>query len=175
MILTLNAIIQLFSQDTLAYDDLSSDQVWLPRNKQFRKYSRKSYIFIIWALAVTLTLKIATTTKNFHMTLAHDAASPSLWPWHWTQGTNFSAWHSGLWCCITVPGLVTKYSVVQKISSGQTFINISNLCCDLDLERSSPIFQQDTLAYDVVLLNQVWLQTDQQFRRYSRHNLILIM
>ena len=24
---------------------------------------------------------------------------PSLWPWHWTQWTNFSAWHSGLWCC----------------------------------------------------------------------------
>ena len=22
---------------------------------------------------------------------------PSLWPWHWTQKTNFSAWHSGLW------------------------------------------------------------------------------
>ena len=25
---------------------------------------------------------------------------PSLWPWNWTQWTNFSAWHSGLWCCI---------------------------------------------------------------------------
>ena len=24
---------------------------------------------------------------------------PSLWPWHWRQ---FSAWHSGTWCCITI-------------------------------------------------------------------------
>ena len=41
--LTLNAVIQLFAQDTLAYDDVSSDQIWFPRNQQFRKYSRKSH------------------------------------------------------------------------------------------------------------------------------------
>ena len=29
----------LFSQDTLAYDDVSLDQVCLPKNEQFRKYS----------------------------------------------------------------------------------------------------------------------------------------
>ena len=80
----------------------------------------------------------------------------------------FSGWHSGLWCSITIPGLETKCSVVQKISSGQTFINISNLHCDLDLECSNPIFPQDTPAYDAVLSNQVWLQTDQQFRRYNK-------
>ena len=45
---------------------------------------------------------------------------PSLWLWHWTQWSNFFAWHSGLWCCINIPGLVTKYSVVQKILSGQS-------------------------------------------------------
>ena len=73
---------------------------------------------------------------------------PSLLPWHWTQWTNFSAWHSGLWCCITIPGLVTKCSVVQKISSGQTFTNILNLHCALDLKCSNPIFPQDTQAYD---------------------------
>ena len=33
-----------FSQDTLAYDDVTSDQVWLPSNQQFRKYSRKNHI-----------------------------------------------------------------------------------------------------------------------------------
>ena len=60
------------------------------------------------------------------------------------------------------------------IWTGQTFTDISNLCCDLDLESSHPIFQQDTLAYDALLSNQVWLQTDQQFRRYSRNNHILI-
>ena len=73
---------------------------------------------------------------------------PSLWPWHWTQWTNFSAWHSGLWCCITIPGLVTKYSVVQKILSGQIFTNILNLHCGHDLECSNPIFPQDIQAYD---------------------------
>ena len=38
---------------------------------------------------------------------------------------------------------------------------ILNFHCDLDLEHSNPIFPQDTLAYDAVLPNQVWLQTDQ--------------
>ena len=45
--------------------------------------------------------------------------------------------------------------------------DILNLCCDLDLERSNPIFPHDTLAY-AVLSNQVWLQTDNHFRRQSR-------
>ena len=36
-----------FSQDTLAYDDVSSDQVCLPKNQQFRTYSRKSNILIM--------------------------------------------------------------------------------------------------------------------------------
>ena len=61
----------------------------------------------------------------------------------------FSAWHSRLGCCISIPGLATKYSVVQKISSGQTFTNILTLCCDLDLECSNAIFPQDTPAYGV--------------------------
>ena len=64
--------------------------------------------------SVTLTLKIA---NNF-----------------------FSACYSGSVCCITIPSLVTKYFVVQKISSGKIFTDIFNLCCDLDLERSSPFF-----------------------------------
>ena len=58
--------------------------------------------------------------------------------------------------------------MVQKIS-GQTFTNILNHRCDLDLEHSNPIFPQDTPAYDGVLSNQVWLQTDQQFRKYSKN------
>ena len=41
---------------------------------------------------------------------------------------------------------------------------ILNICCDLDLEHSNPIFPQDTLAYDAVLSNQIWLQTDQLLR-----------
>ena len=48
-----------------------------------------------------------------------------------------------------------KSFVVQKISSGQIFIDIFNLRCDLDLERSNPIFQQDSLAYNAVVSNRV--------------------
>ena len=46
--------------------------------------------------------------------------------------------------------------------------DILNLCRDFDLERSNLIFPQDTLAYDAVY--QVWLQMDQQFRRYSTNS-----
>ena len=67
---------------------------------------------------------------------------PSLWPWHWTQWANFTAWHPGLWCCIIIPGLATKCSVVQKISSEQTFTISLNLRCDLDLESNNPIFHR---------------------------------
>ena len=148
---TLNAVITFFSQDTLAHNDVSSDQVWLPRSQQFRNYSRESHIFIIWALAVILTLKIIATIFSS------------------------SAWHSGSWCCIAIPNLVTKCSGIQKISSRQTYTNILNLCCDLDPERSTPLFLQDTLAYETVLSNQVWLQADQQFRICNRNSHILII
>ena len=76
-------------------------------------------------------------------------------------------------CCTIIPSLVTKCSAGQKISSGQTFIDILNLRCDLDSECSNPTFSQDTLADDAVLSNQVWLQMDQQFRRSSTNSCIL--
>ena len=82
----------------------------------------------------------------------HWLYKPMLWPWHWRQWTNFSAWNSISWCSISKPSLVTKCSVVQKNSSGQTFTNILNLHCDIDLERSNPIFPQDILASDGVML-----------------------
>ena len=56
-----------------------------------------------------------------------------------------------------------------------TNINILILCCDLDLERSDPIFSQDTLAYNTVQSNQVWLQTNQQFRKCNKYSHILII
>ena len=91
---------------------------------------------------------------------------PSLWPWYWRLLTNFSEWHSGSWCRITIPSLVSKWSAVQKISSGQSFTNILNLRCDLDLDCNNPTFPQDTLTYDAVPSDKVWLQTNQQFRGY---------
>ena len=58
----------------------------------------------------------------------------------------------------------------EKISSGQTFTDILNLCCDPDLQCSNPIFPQDTQAYDAVLSNQVSLLTDRLLRRNKRNN-----
>ena len=88
----------IFQQDTLAYDSVLSNQVWSQTDQQFGRYSRNNHILI---------------------------NKPSLWPWRWTQWTFFFcfffffAWHSGLWCCITMSGLVTKRSVVQEILSGK--------------------------------------------------------
>ena len=73
----------------------------------------------------------------------------------------------------------TKFSTKMLYDSEniiQTNINRhSNLCCDLDLKCSNPIFPLDTPAYDAVLSNKVWLQTDQKFRRYSKNGEILII
>ena len=112
-----------FPQDSPAYDAVLSNQVWLQTDQKFRRYNRNSYI---WSY------------------------KPLLWPWLWTQWTNFSAWHSGLRCCITIPGLVTKCSVVQKILSRQTFPNILNLCCDFDLECSNPFFFHKMLWFTMM-------------------------
>ena len=151
MTLTLNALIQFFSQDTLAYDDEPSDQAWLPENQQFRKYSRKSYFDQM--------------SPHCDLYLEDSRNKP----------TKNSAWHSGSWCCIIIANLVTKCSAILKISSGQTFTNILTLHCDLGLECSNPIFPQGTPAYDAVLSKQVWLQTNPQFRRHNRNSRILII
>ena len=53
---------------------------------------------------------------------------------------------------LTMPS--TEGSAVQKISSGQAFIEMLNLCCDLDHDQhSNPIFSLDISAYDNVPLN----------------------
>ena len=67
------------------------------------------------------------------------------------------------------------YMWLENKENKKTFIDISNLHCDLDLERGNPIFTQDTPTYNAVLSNQVWLHTDQQFRSYSKNCNILII
>ena len=57
----------VFPQNTLAYDAVLSNQIWLQIYQQFRRNSRNSHILIIYALAVTLTLK--TVNQFFCMTL----------------------------------------------------------------------------------------------------------
>ena len=132
----------------------------------FRKYNQLMMLYYRTKSGCKLTRSLPHTTERIICWLD----KPFLWPWHWTQWTNFSEWHSRLRCCIIIPCLATKCSVVQNILSGQTFTNILNLGCDLDLQCGNPIFLQDTQAYDVVLSNQVWLQRNWQFRRYGKSN-----
>ena len=93
----------------------------------FRKHHLDKHSLTYWTFAVTLTLNAV--IPFFHRTLwlmvlyyqtkfgckltcsLEDTTEivivllykPLPLPWHWTQWTNFSAWHSGLWCCITIP------------------------------------------------------------------------
>ena len=132
----MSVAIYFFSQDTPAYNAVLQNQIWFQTDRQLRRYSRKNHILIIRTIIVTLTLifKIATTTN--------------------------SAQQSSSWCCTTVPSLVTKCSVVHKVSPRQTFMTFLNLHYDLDLECNFFFFfSQDTLAYDSVLSKQVCLQT----------------
>ena len=70
----------------------------------------KSSILIILSLTMTLILK---------------TANQSFWKTIWLVMMHHH----------------TKFgSVIQKISSGQTFIDILKFCCDLDLEQNNPIF-----------------------------------
>ena len=41
----------------------------------------------------------------------------------------------------------------REILSGQTFIEVQNLHCDLDLEYSKATFSEDTPAYEHALSN----------------------
>ena len=50
-----------------------------------------------------------------------------------------------------------------------------NPSCALHLEDSDPIFSHDTMAYDDVPSNQVWLQKDQQFRGYSISHILILL
>ena len=43
----------------------------------------------------------------------------------------------------------------SEILSGQTFTEVQNLHCDLDLEHSKATFSQDTPAYEHALSNEV--------------------
>ena len=165
-----------------------------------RKYHPDKYSLTFWTSIVTLTLNVVIlffhrtprlmmlyyqTKFGFSLKDTTEIVTfllymPSLWTWHWTRWISFWGccflfeWHSGLWCGITIPGLVIKCSLVQKISSGQTFTNICNLPCDLHLKGRNPIFPQATPSYDVLLTNWVCLKMGQQFEDKEKNSQILI-
>ena len=72
----------------------------------------------------------------------------------------------------------TKFGCQGINSSENVVVRVTDnlkLHCDLDLERSNPIFQQDAPPYDAVLPNQVWFQTKQHLRRHDKNSHILII
>ena len=149
------------------FTDILNLAVTLTLNAVIPFFNRTLWLMILYyktKFGCKLTCSLEDTTEIVIFWLY----KPLLWPGHWTQWTNSSAWHSGLWCCITIQGLVTKCSVVQKILSRKTFTDILNLHCDLVLKCSNALFPQITPAYDAVLRKQVVLQTDQHFERYNK-------
>ena len=116
----------------------SGDTEWT-RSDTWGKHHPNKHPLTFWIFAVTLTFNVVTPFSQrtlwlmmlyyktkFGCKLASSSEDttkiaifwlykPSLWPWHWTQWTNSSAWHSGLRCCKTIPSLATKRSAVQKI------------------------------------------------------------
>ena len=62
----------------------------------------------------------------------------------------------------------TKFDL-PEILSGQTFTEVQNLHCDLDLEYSKATFSQDTPAYDHALSTKLFAK-NQQFKTYYRNS-----
>ena len=111
-----------------------SEDISRTRSDTWRKYHQDKHSQTFWTFAVTLTLNAVIPffhSKLWLMMLCYQTKcgcqptssledtteivifwlyKPLLLRWHWTQWNNFSAWYSGLWCCITLPGLVTKCS-----------------------------------------------------------------
>ena len=120
----------IFPHDTPAYNTLLSNQVWMQKDQQYRRYSKNGQVLIISALAVTLTLKIVNQfyCKTHCLMIIH----------HHTEFGKKKKWLSG-----SGDTEQTWLDTWRKIS-GQTFTDILNLHCDVDLEHSNPIFPQDT-------------------------------
>ena len=102
--------------------------------------SRNSHTLIINKLTVTLTLKLAYQSFTRH----------------------FSSW----WC-ITIPSLVTKGSVVQKILDEQTFIDILNLCSDQDLAVTRTFHKSIQFSHKTLWLIMMYHQTKFRCRTIS--------
>ena len=62
----------IFPQDALAYNNLSSDHAWLPKNQQFRRYSRNCHDH----MNPCSDFDLKNSKPSFlHDTLAHNDAS----------------------------------------------------------------------------------------------------
>ena len=71
MTLAWNVVIQYLSLYTVAYADVSSDQVWLPRNQQFRRFIKYiveravSYTHLLLCLVILLVKELLSVYAHF--------------------------------------------------------------------------------------------------------------
>ena len=121
------------------------NQVWQQNDQQFKRYSRNCHVLIIWALAVTSTLKIA--NQSFCMTI---------WLVMMHHNSEFGNKMLG---CLEV--------IIWKNHLDNHWHFDPSLWPRPWMPQSF-YFSQNTLAYNDVLSEQVWLLKNQQFRRYSR-------
>ena len=121
------------------YDAVLPNQVWLQMDRQFRRLSRnKSYFDYISPHCDLVTMK---TANQF-----------------------FSTGHSGLWCCITIPSLVPKWSVVQKMSSEQTFTNFLTFAVTLTVDEVTQFLHK------TLWLMMLYYQTKSSCKWTSRYS-----
>ena len=144
----------IFLLDTLANDDASPYQVWLQNVQQLRRYRPEEHSLKFWTFPVALldhnrpiqslhkTIQLMmmchqTTFSCKRISSSDDRKSYFVYT-TWRRQTNLFEGHSRSWWCNTKPSLVIKGSAVQKISSGQTFI---------DLERQSNFFMGHSCSW----------------------------
>ena len=58
----------------------------------------------------------------------------------------------------------------SEILFGQTFTEVQNLHCDLDLEYGKATFSQETPAYEMHCQTKLVTPKNQQFRTYNRNS-----
>ena len=83
------------------------------------KTANQSFWQTIWLIMMhhhtTFGSKRFSVSKDIIWTNIHCHLEILLWPWPWTQQSDFSIKHSGFWKCTIKPSLVAKRSAVQKI------------------------------------------------------------
>ena len=139
------------------------------------KSAHQSFCMTLWLMMMhqytKSGLKRFTGSDDICQTNIHRHFEPPLWPWPWTQQSNFLTRYSSLWWQTIKLSLVAKRSAVQKIQQKQSYSDHTSLYHDLEV--STPIFVHDTHAHGDASKQQNCSQKAQWFRIYSlnKHSL----
>ena len=139
------------------------------------------YILIIWALIVTLALKIANIlffTQYWFMLMPHHNKFGYKWLsssedkyYHpdktWTHRYSNSTQNPNQLSINVLSAPLSPLQPVYSITNNHILIiYFISFHCDLHLENSTPFFSHDTLAHDDASPHHVWLQKIEWFRKY---------